>query len=207
MKTKLIIIGTFTLGIMSLAAQTISKPTTVRIQKTEVNNGVVTKTDTTFTTSKLDSIINDDREKNIEGRTFIMKKVKCDATPSEIDNVKEEVHFTIDKKISISDASESDMKNMKDQSGLSDNKLEINKMEFYPNPTNGKFNLRFNLKEKGYTEITIMNTEGKDIYTEKLNAFSGNYNKEIDISENKKGVYFLKISQNKRSQLKKLILE
>ena len=80
-------------------------------------------------------------------------------------------------------------------------------MNFYPNPSNGKFNLSFNLPEKQDTEITILNVEGKVVYKEKLNQFSGNYDKEIDISKNAKGVYFVKVDQGKHAQVKKIILE
>lgn len=111
------------------------------------------------------------------------------------------------KKCRISDPSAEDTKTIGKSAGVSDNKLAVDKMDFYPNPSNGKFNLKFNLKEKGDTEINVMNMEGKKIYSEKLKAFSGNYDKEIDISSNPKGIYFVKIDQGEHSQLKKLVLE
>ncbi len=110
-------------------------------------------------------------------------------------------------RIDITDASESDMKRINKNTGANDGKLKIEKMNFYPNPNTGKFNLSFNLPEKGDTEISILNIDGKVVYKESLPAFSNTYDKEIDISKNAKGVYFVKVEQGKHAQVKKIILE
>lgn len=107
----------------------------------------------------------------------------------------------------VSELTEADSKLLGSKNGISDNKLNLDKIDFYPNPNNGKFNLSFDLKEKGNTTVSIMTADGKKIYNESLVDFSGHYTKEIDISENPKGIYFVKIEQGKHAQLKKLILE
>lgn len=118
-----------------------------------------------------------------------------------------EIRIMVLKNINITDATEADIKAWGKTAGLSDNKLQMDNMDFYPNPNNGKFNLKFNLKGKGNTEITVMNLEGKVIYNEKLNDFTGAYDKEIDISNNPKGTYFVRLVQGQHSQLKKIVLE
>lgn len=65
----------------------------------------------------------------------------------------------------------------------------------------------FNLKDKGDTDIQVMNLEGRSVYSETLKDFNGNYKKEIDISSNPKGVYFVKVKQGEHSQLRKIVLE
>ncbi|MES2762843.1 MAG: T9SS type A sorting domain-containing protein [Bacteroidota bacterium] len=110
-------------------------------------------------------------------------------------------------RIDITNADETDMKRISKSAGETDGKLNIEKMNFYPNPNTGKFNLSFNLPEKGDTEINIMNIDGKIVYKEKLAGFSGNYDKEIDISKNAKGIYFVKVEQGKHAQVRKIILE
>lgn len=152
------------------------------------------------------SVANTD-SKSMEGKTVIIKKVRCGAGKEEIDNVKEEISVTIINKIDLRDASPADLEKLGRPSSISDNKLNMDKMEFYPNPSNGKFNLRFNLKNKGNTSVNVMNTEGKTIYTETLSNFSGTYDKEIDISKNPKGTYFIKVEQGAHAQLKKIVLE
>lgn len=138
-------------------------------------------------------------------KNIVVKKVgKCNATQEEINNAQEVYHITI---IKVVDASESEMELLAKTTGINDNKLGLEKMDFYPNPNTGKFNLRFSLKDKGKTNVRVLNTEGKVIYNENLADFTGTYDKEIDISQNPKGVYFVKVEQGSHSQIKKIVLE
>jgi hypothetical protein len=104
-------------------------------------------------------------------------------------------------------ATEGDKKRLNHQIGNTDDKLEIEKMSLYPNPGDGKFNLKFNLKNKADAEVTIYNSDGKQVYNEKLPSFTGEYNKPIDISNNSKGIYFVKVVQGKHSMVKKVVME
>ncbi|MES2678383.1 MAG: T9SS type A sorting domain-containing protein [Bacteroidota bacterium] len=142
-----------------------------------------------------------------EGQQVMIKKVRCGASQSEIDSVKECTTIVIVKKVNIVNASDDELKLLGKQTGINDNKLSVDKIKFYPNPNNGKFNLAFTLAKKANTDITIFNIEGKTIYNEKLPNFSGNYDKEIDISQNPKGNYFIKIAQGENSQVKKIVIE
>jgi hypothetical protein len=111
------------------------------------------------------------------------------------------------KVIKVTELSPEDAAIMNKISGVGDQKLKAGEMKFYPNPANGKFNLAFDLPTKGDTEINIMSIEGKSVYSEKLPAFSGHYDKEIDISQNPKGTYFVKITQGDHTQVKKIVSE
>ena len=110
-------------------------------------------------------------------------------------------------KMDITDASADDKKRLSNQIGNTDNKLEMDNMKMYPNPNDGKFNLNFNLKNKADAEVTVYDMQGKQVYSEKLSNFSGEYSKAIDISSNTKGVYFVKIEQGKHSQVKKIVMD
>jgi len=110
-------------------------------------------------------------------------------------------------KMDLTDASTEDIKRLKNQLGNVDNKVEMDNMKLYPNPSDGKFNLNFNLKNIGDAEVTVYDMQGKQVYNEKLPNFSGEYNKPIDISSNAKGIYFVKIEQGKHTQVKKISLD
>lgn len=84
--------------------------------------------------------------------------------------------------------------------------IEANNMQMFPNPNDGKFNLKFTVKGKGNTEINIYNTEGKSVYSEMLPAFTGEYNKAIDLSSKEKGTYFVRVTQGKSTQVKKIVV-
>lgn len=118
----------------------------------------------------------------------------------------EEVKIVIIKKITATDATENDLKRIGEKS-KADGKLGIKDMNFYPNPNNGKFNLKFTMAEKGHTEITIMNLDGKIIYKERLENFTGAYDKEMDISKESKGIYLVKVAQGNHTEVKKIVLE
>lgn len=87
------------------------------------------------------------------------------------------------------------------------NTLKVADLSFYPNPNDGRFTLRFSAPESGATAVRIYDTTGRTVYQEKLSGFSGAYEKQIDISGEAKGVYFLTISQNDKLLNKKIVLE
>lgn len=203
-------------------------PASIKLQGTDINvndvkgrNGATAKTiiisDTDNGKAKEDvekllaeqelainGLLNDSID--LTGKTLTLKKMNYNGDKTMFGNA-EQIEIFIVKKINITDADEADMQGLKDQAGASDGKLTIEKMNFYPNPSSGKFNLSFSLPQKGDADITIMNQEGKVVYTEKLPAFSGNYDKEIDISKQAKGIYFVKVEQGKHAQVKKIVLE
>ncbi len=80
--------------------------------------------------------------------------------------------------------------------GLSENKSNI---AIYPNPNSGKFNI--NLDE--IYEINISDISGKTIYTDLLKS---NINK-IDLTEQKTGVYFIKLKSETKTFYHKIIIQ
>ena len=55
--------------------------------------------------------------------------------------------------------------------------------------------------------IKIVNTIGKEIYTEKLTEFVGQYTKVIDMNTQSKGIYFFEITTTDGVINKKMILQ
>jgi hypothetical protein len=227
------IIAAFLFAATALSAQETTKKTIVHQKKIIDVNGVRTETDTTYTTDANDikigdmntMILMDDKKPgdmkllpgnmvihhsfindsiDLTGKTMMIKKAPCGATAEELKNA-EEIKIFVVKKIDITNASSEERKKL--PGNKTGEQLAMEKMKFYPNPNSGKFNLAFNLATKGDTEVSIYNVEGKTVYHETLPAFSGNYDKEIDISNNAKGIYFVKLEQGKQSQVKKIVLE
>lgn len=66
-------------------------------------------------------------------------------------------------------------------------------MTVFPNPSDGKFTLRLSNASKGDYQLYISNVMGQQVYRERI-TFTGNINKQIDISHLHKGIYFLIIS-------------
>ena len=105
------------------------------------------------------------------------------------------------------DLDEKDIETLKD-AGISYEKdeLELGELIFFPNPSDGEFNLKFNLEEEGDVKINIIDFNGKVIFKEKLKNFSEQYDKKIDIKEQPAGTYFLNVQQNGKMSTSKIII-
>jgi len=62
-------------------------------------------------------------------------------------------------------------------------------------PFNGKLNVRFKAPEKGNVTIAVSDVNGKEIATESVKDFQGNYLGQIDLKKAAAGIYFLRVTQ------------
>jgi hypothetical protein len=83
----------------------------------------------------------------------------------------------------------------------------INHLAIYPNPSRDIFNISFTSEEIQNLKVRILNILGEELINENLEQFIGEYTKEINLSENAKGIYFLEIETNDGVVNKKLILQ
>jgi hypothetical protein len=84
--------------------------------------------------------------------------------------------------------------------------LELEEVDYYPNPNEGQFTLRFRAN-KIPTEVKIIDLMGKEVYKENIPEFGGMYDKQIDLAGNEPGMYVLQVIQNNRSWSKKVVVE
>lgn len=86
--------------------------------------------------------------------------------------------------------------------------LNPDNLSIYSNPTTGSFNVKFNLPDAGDVKIIITDLNGKEVYQENINNFSGAYDKTISLGEGAaKGTYFVKVSQGGYSSTKTVVLQ
>ena len=88
-----------------------------------------------------------------------------------------------------------------------ENSLTVESLQFYPNPSDGRFDLSFNLPQKGKTAVRVVDMAGKVVFQDELGSFSGTYEKQIDISSNAKGIYFLQVEQGEQVMMKKIVMQ
>ncbi|MBL7933559.1 MAG: T9SS type A sorting domain-containing protein [Bacteroidia bacterium] len=165
-----------------------------------------------FTEVKIDDELDEQMERalrsaGVDGERLMVDKVVTINSNDKGDGKKESKKIVIVKTVKMSDPSVEDQKMLEKQTGINDQKLKLDQMNFYPNPNTGKFNLAFDLQDKGDTEINVLNMEGRSVYHEKLKNFTGHYDHEIDISSQPKGVYFVKVAQGRHSYVKKMMIE
>lgn len=84
--------------------------------------------------------------------------------------------------------------------------LKMDEFNFYPNPSNGTFQLKFQGKDRP-TMVKVMDINGKEMYGEDLQDFNGSYDKEINLSGLKKGIYLLQVVQGTKAVNKKIVIE
>ena len=83
----------------------------------------------------------------------------------------------------------------------------ISNLDVYPNPSRDVFNISFTSKTVQNLKVRILNVVGEELVNENLEQFVGEYTKQIDLSGNAKGIYFLEIETESGVVNKKLILQ
>jgi hypothetical protein len=82
-----------------------------------------------------------------------------------------------------------------------------NAISLYPNPNNGKLTFSFHSDQKDNLKIRIFDDQGKEVFSESIKDFSGDYTRQLDLSSNGKGNYILKISQGNKTFSKKFLIQ
>jgi hypothetical protein len=86
-----------------------------------------------------------------------------------------------------------------------DTYLELSDFTAFPNPTDGKFSVRFSA-EAVPTVVTVYNSAGKEVFRDNLENFSGNYTREIDLTSQVRGGLVLSIEQGGKVFTEQIIL-
>jgi PDZ domain-containing secreted protein len=138
-------------------------------------------------------------------------KNKTDNTPIALAlNETPEVEKVIsDMDIDMEDMPKEDAQKMEEELGIkmpTVQNLSIEQLNIFPNPTQGLFNLKFDLPEEGATAIRIFDNRGVLVFRNDLGNFSGNYSGSIDLGNQPAGTYYVMIKQENLSVSKKVIV-
>lgn len=89
-----------------------------------------------------------------------------------------------------------------------DNSLSPKTLKLYPNPNDGKFKLDLELEESSPVTFRVFDIKGNQVYMETIADFkAGLFTREVDITREAKGTYFLQITQNGKATTRKVITE
>ncbi|WP_323755410.1 T9SS type A sorting domain-containing protein [Roseivirga sp.] len=85
--------------------------------------------------------------------------------------------------------------------------LEIKDISFYPNPSDGRFDLQIETTDSGPIQVKIVSPIGNVVYDKTDSTGASIYNFKIDISDEREGVYILQVIQNNKTLTKRVIIE
>jgi type IX secretion system substrate protein len=86
---------------------------------------------------------------------------------------------------------------------INDNEM---KLQVYPNPNTGSFNLNFNSSIVNNINLEITEAIGQTFYTEQIKNFQGNYVKEFDFNNISSGIYYLQLKSEKNILTQKIVV-
>lgn len=122
--------------------------------------------------------------------------------------VVEEIEMEV-MEVMMEDLPEEEAEQMKEEVGVEMpvvQNLSIERLNVFPNPSQGEFNLKFFLPNNAPTNIRIFNSSGQLIYSNDLGNFEGDFMERFDLTDNPAGTYYLMIQQNDLSITKKVII-
>ena len=81
-----------------------------------------------------------------------------------------------------------------------------NDLKFYPNPSDGKFTIEYDIKDKAPALISVTDMNGKILFKDEVKG-GGRYTKQLDLGNSGKGTFILNLQQGKRSISKKIVIQ
>lgn len=90
---------------------------------------------------------------------------------------------------------------------LSTNEFNLeNTLSVYPNPNNGEFNIKFNVRTDN-VEVQVFDIRGRSVFDSTYTNGSGEFNETINLGTVNSGVYLLNINDGENTVIKKIIVE
>lgn len=86
-------------------------------------------------------------------------------------------------------------------------KLELNDINFYPNPSDGRFDVELETGSDAPIQIAIIDPNGNEVYNRTGKPTDGKYDFRVDLSHEEKGIYIMKVVQNNKALTKRVIIE
>lgn len=115
------------------------------------------------------------------------------------------ITYTVTDTNACSNSSSSNI-TVQDCTGI-DESASSEEVNVYPNPTIGEFTITINNANYSELLITIVDIQGKEVFTSAEKNISGVYTKQISLEELSKGMYYIKVNADNNLKIKKLIVQ
>jgi len=85
--------------------------------------------------------------------------------------------------------------------------MDFENLKIYPNPATEELTITFNTIPSEVATVSIYTMTGVEVFSERLHNSGGHYNRNIDVSSLKSGVYMLSLRSETANTVRKLIIE
>lgn len=85
--------------------------------------------------------------------------------------------------------------------------LELRDINFYPNPSDGRFDVELETGSDAAIHISVLDPNGNEVYNRTGKPDNGRYDFRVDLSHEEKGIYIMKVVQNNKALTKRVIIE
>lgn len=92
-----------------------------------------------------------------------------------------------------------------DCTGIDDLGYQDISINIYPNPSSGIFNFDVSGDEAQSFTLTVLNLQGQQIFSSKLNLENGNYSNQMDFAYFPKGIYYMVVKTEASTIIKKIV--
>jgi hypothetical protein len=79
--------------------------------------------------------------------------------------------------------------------------------DIYPNPTGSSLTIHYKTEKNGALNMRLYDVNGRVVYAEAAEHFSGEYNRKVDLQQQPKGIYFLDVNLGEERMTKKIVLQ
>jgi hypothetical protein len=84
----------------------------------------------------------------------------------------------------------------------------VKALKIYPNkPFDNKLNLKFRAPEKGDVNVIVTDINGKEVGSQKIKDFQGDFMGQVDLKKNVKGIVFVTVTQGEDGAAKRVVIE
>ncbi len=80
-------------------------------------------------------------------------------------------------------------------------------LRIFPNPANNQINIEFFVEDELDINLSLFNQIGQIVWTEDLQKFSGSYTKTLSVEHLSKGIYFLRLTNDKYNNMNKIVIQ
>ncbi|OEK07473.1 T9SS type A sorting domain-containing protein [Roseivirga misakiensis] len=85
--------------------------------------------------------------------------------------------------------------------------LELRDINFYPNPSDGRFDVELETGSDSEIRVVIIDPNGGEVYNRNGKPRDGRYDFRVDLSGEEPGIYIMKVVQNNKALTKRVIIE